>query len=268
MRSCSFVLTLAIGFLLAGQSLPAQFPLVQTFAEPVSGSHIGVGLRDIDADRAAALKLGSVTGVLVMTVVPASPAEQAGIKAGDVLLSYNGESIIGAQQLGRLVSETPVGRKVKIEYFRDGKVTTVMVTTSARPSGGAITFNNVNTLLDAGGDSWPMPVPVPSPLFSWMNPQLGIECESLDARNSQLAEFFGVKRGVLVRSVSKESAAAKAGVRAGDVILQIAGHTVADPKEIAYYLREEPRGAKPLPLEVMRDHRPFSLKLNVADPQE
>ncbi len=204
MRSCLAVPVLLAGLLFSAQHLPAQFSL---YSEGSQGSRIGVGLHDIDANRAATLKLGSVTGVEVVSVDSGSPAEQAGIRVGDVLLSYNGESIVGAQQLGRLVLETPVGRKVKIEYSRDGRVSTVTATTAARPANEPMSFNNLT--LNGPNDGWMMSAPVPTPRFSWTNMQLGIECEGLDARNSQLAEFFGVKRGVLVRSVNKDSAAAK-----------------------------------------------------------
>ncbi len=80
--------------------------------------------------------------------------------------------------------------------------------------------------------------------------------------NSQLAEFFGVKRGVLVRSVNKDSAAAKAGLRAGDVITQIAGHPVGDPKEIMFYMRQE--RAKPFPLDLVRDHKTSVVKVTLG----
>jgi serine protease Do len=271
MRSCFTIPFVVAGLIFSAQHLPAQFSLSQTFTQTSPGSRIGVGLRDIDADRAAALKLGSVTGVEVMVVEPGSPAEQAGIKSGDVLLSYNSESIIGAQQLGRLVSETPIGRKVKIEYSRDGKVSTVTVTTAPRTIrqwAGTLPLESLDSKPNWIGTVEPLPMPVPTPRFSWVSPQLGIECEGLDARNSQLAQYFGVKQGVLVRSVSKDSAAAKAGLRAGDVITQFDGHSVADPKEIMYYIRQEPQLNKPLPLEVMRDHKQSALKVNLTADQE
>lgn len=254
MRSRFIVPVLALFLVAAAPEMPAQF--ARPYAE--SGSRIGVGLRDLDADRAATLKLTSVSGVEVMVVETGSPAEQAGIKAGDVLLSYNGEPIVGAQQLGRLVSETPIGRKVKIEYSRDGKVNTIFATTAARQANHAVTFGN------SGNDPLVLMGPVPMPYFSWTNPLLGIECEGLDARNAQLADFFGVKRGILVRSVSKDSAAAKAGLRAGDVITQFDGHTIADPKEISFLFRHDQRTAKTLALEVVREHKASTLKINLS----
>jgi serine protease Do len=86
-----------------------------------SGTYLGVQLADIDADRAKALHLDEERGVEIEKVEPGSPAESAGLRAGDVLLTYNGENILGARQLGRLVSETPKGRKVRIQFWREGR---------------------------------------------------------------------------------------------------------------------------------------------------
>ena len=76
---------------------------------------------------------------------------------------------------------------------------------------------------------------VPRPVVSWRSSILGIEGESLD---SQLADFFGVKEGVLVRSVVKGSAAEKAGLKAGDVIVRVDDTKVATPREVSSAVRE------------------------------
>jgi serine protease Do len=272
-RSYYAIPLLAIGLMCLPLPLPAQFPTVQPLnsLEGGSGSRLGVALHDIDADRAVVLKLGAVNGVEVKGVEPGSPAEQAGIKTGDVLLSYNNESIVGAQQLGRMVGETPVGRKVKIEYFRDGKVTTVTAITAAARQTSVLTLPeppNFGRTFGGAIDLW-QPGSFPTARFLWTNPRLGIESEGLDAHESQLAEFFGVKHGVLVRAVSKDSPAAKAGLRAGDVLTQIGDHAVADPKDIASFLRQEQHLTKPFSVEVTREHKPFTFKVNLApEPQE
>jgi serine protease Do len=258
MHSWFAIPVLAVCWLICVPAAPAQF---NSFVEGSSGSRIGVGLRDIDADRAAVLKLGSVTGAEVITVESGSPAEQAGIRPGDVLLSYNGESIVGAMQLGRLVSETPVGRKIKIEYLRNGKVVTVTAITAARQHG--MMLPDIDLGGNAPGDML-LADSFPTPRFLWTNRQLGIEYEAFDSHDSQLAEFFGVKHGVLVRAVIKESAAGKAGLRAGDVIIEIGGHVVADPREITHYVRQEQRLSKPFSLEVMRERKASSLKVTLA----
>src|SRR5436305_4990780 len=77
-------------------------------------SYLGVALADVDADRLERLKLKDERGVEVISVEEGSPAWQAGIRTGDVLLAYNGETILGTHQLSRLVHETPENRKVKL----------------------------------------------------------------------------------------------------------------------------------------------------------
>jgi len=263
MRLYSAIPVLAASLFWLAPQLPAQqFSAPQTFdfmaQSGMGGSHLGVRLKDIDADRAKVINLGEPRGVEVVGVEEGSPAEQAGIKTGDVLLSYNGENILGAQQLGRLVSETPRGRKIKIEYWRDGKVSTVSATTTG-PAAMQFPSQGELQLMKMQGFG-PFESSFPMPFMVWKTP-FGLECESLD---SQLAEYFGVKHGVLVRSVVKDSQAAKAGLRAGDVVTQIGDHSVYEPKDITSYIRTERRSIYPLSLEVIREHRAVAVKINPA----
>jgi serine protease Do len=263
MRLYSVIPVVAAAFFCLAQELPAQqFSAPQTFdflsQSGMSGSHLGVRLKDIDADRAKVINLGEPRGVEVASVEDGSPAEQAGLKTGDVLLSYNGENILGAQQLGRLVSETPRGRKIKIEYWREGKVSTVIATT-AGPAAMQFPSQGELQLMKMQGFE-PFESSFPMPFMVWKT-HLGLECESLDA---QLAEYFGVKHGVLIRSVVKDSPAAKAGLRAGDVVTQIGDHSVYEPKDITSYIRTERRSFYPLSLEVTREHKAIAVKINAA----
>jgi serine protease Do len=262
MRLPSVLLFVAAALFCLAPAVPAQqFTVPRSFdflgQSGMNGSHLGVHLRDIDPDRAKVINLGDPRGVEVMGVEDGSPAEQAGIKTGDVLLSYNGENIVGAQQLGRLVSETPRGRKVKIEYWREGKVSTLVATTAGPP---AIPFPGQGELqlmkMEGFGpfDSFPMA------FMAWRMP-FGMECEPLDL---QLAEYFGVKHGVLVRSIVKDSPAAKAGLRAGDVVTQIGDHSVYEAKDITSYLRAERRSYYPISLEVTREHKALAVKINAG----
>src|ERR1700761_1662511 len=220
------------------------------------GVYLGVRLADIDSDRAKALHLNEERGVEVVKVEPGSPAESAGLKAGDVLLSYNGENILGAQQLGRLVSETPKGRKVKIQFWRDGKTeaTTAVVAEPRTPRAFPTDLN--------------IPLPdihiaplseIPTPMVVWKSPALGIECEPLDP---QLAEYFGVKRGVLVRSVEKGSAGDKAGLKAGDVLTAVNDRPVATAHDVVSCVRTQRRVGKPIALALVREHRELTLSVS------
>jgi serine protease Do len=228
-----------------------------------SGSYIGLRMSDITADRAKELKLGEEKGVEVKGIQPGSPADTAGIKTGDVLIAYNGETILGTQQVARLVQETPPGRRVKIQLLREGKSQTLTVTT-----GAAREF--INSMHGWTGvdptEFHPIGMPdIPGTLMIWKNLMFGIECEPV---NAQLAEFFGVRHGVLIRSVQKDSAAEKSGLKAGDVVTAIADHPVEKPRDVTSYTRLQHQSNK-VPLVVTRDHHELTVTLLLPEgPQQ
>ncbi len=225
------------------------------------GSYLGVGILDIDADRAAALKLGDARGVEVTKVEEGSPAAAAGLKAGDVLLSYNGENILGAQQFVRMVEETPQGRKVKIQYWRDGKTQSTTVTVGAAQPRGLEFPSRFLGFPDIRGITMP---DIPNTLLVWKSSMLGIECEPVD---SQLAQYFGVKQGVLVRSVRKGSGADKAGLKAGDVLTAMGDQSVATPRDVTSFMRMHDTG-RPVTVALMRDHKELTVTITPTDGQE
>ena len=188
-----------------------------------SGSFLGVGIQEIDSNRAKELKLPEEAGVEVTRIAPDSPAEKAGIKTGDVVMQYNGERVEGMDQFSRMVRETPAGREVKIGIIRNGAPQTVTAKIVSRPA--------------ISGQLIPAPVQepfefrfpdMPQSRMTWRSAMLGIEAEALDG---QLADFFGVKEGVLVRTVTSGSAADKAGIKAGDVIVRVDDAKVATPAD-------------------------------------
>ena len=95
--------------------------------------------------------------------------------------------------------------------------------------------------------------------MTWRSAMLGIEAEALDG---QLADFFGVKEGVLVRTVNKGSAADKAGIRAGDVIVRVDDAKVAKPADISAHLRAL-RG-RSVSVVVVRDRKELTVMLAAA----
>jgi serine protease Do len=253
--------------LLAGSALICGLFCAQSLAqggwpfeksEPaVARSHLGVGLKTIDADRANVLKLGTARGVEILSIVEGGSADRAGLKPGDVLLTYNGEEILSSPQIGRLVSETPPGRRVKIEYWRDGKTrsATVLMLSEATPSD----ISQSPPL----GVAVPLGVPdFPRMLMLWDNVGLGIECEPIDG---QIAEYFGVRNGILIRHVEKGYPAEKAGLRAGDVILSVDTRTVAAPRDLISYLRTQRPPGRTLSIQFVRDHKQSTVSLSLAE---
>ena len=112
-----------------GGRRPGQGPAVMTHsiqAAPMiaalgGGPRLGVEIRDLSKEDVAKLKLPSQNGVAVDVVLKESAAEKAGVKAGDVVVQFDGENVRSAAQLTRLVRETVAGRTVKMGVVRDGK---------------------------------------------------------------------------------------------------------------------------------------------------
>jgi serine protease Do len=216
---------------------------------------LGVRLADVDEDHAKTLKLGDARGVEVKAVMEGSPADSAGIQPGDVIMGYNGETVLGAEQLTRMVRETPPGRKVKVQYWRAGRTHVAIVAVGVAANSGS---------------SWPQGVPIPNwqapsldfptPLLIWRNSAIGIDFERVD---SQLADYFGVKGGVLIRLVKRGSPADRAGVRAGDVIFSVAQQTLSTEHDFSFLLKQ--CGAT-VPVSLMRDHK--RLDLTISLPQQ
>ncbi len=219
---------------------------------PAGGSYIGVMMQEVDGERAKALKLSEAAGVEITLVEPDGPAEKAGLKVGDVVLRYNGQRVDGNEQFARLVRETPAGHEVKIDISRAGAPQTVTVRVAQRKAPRV-----------EWGDGSHMDIRMPDlprAFVQLRSSVLGVEAESI---SGQLAEYFGVKEGVLVRSVSRGSSAEKAGLRAGDVILKIEDTHIATPADISSRLRT--LHGKPAAVLVMRDHKELTISVAIAD---
>ena len=235
------------------QNVPSAAPRVATGAV----SFLGVAIQEIDSDRAKALKLPEEAGVEVTRIAPDSPAEKAGIKTGDVLTQYNGQRVEGMDQFSRMVRETPAGREVRIGILRNGSAQTLSAKIAARP---LITGQLVPAPTASAVPAFDYRFPdMPQSRMTWRSAILGIDVETLEG---QLAEFFGVKEGVLVRMVNKDSPADKAGIRAGDVIVRLDEVKVATPADISAHLRGA-RG-RPVSVSVVRDRKEITVMLAVA----
>jgi len=222
------------------------------------GGRIGISVSDLDSGDAK----GS-TGVVIDSVEDDSPAAKAGLKQGDIVVEFDGERVRSVRQFTRLVSETPAGRQVAAAVMRDGRRETVNLTTRER------SFQNLRDF-----ESWvpaiparpapapraPRPPAAPRPpmveLFGWSGNQLGVTVTDL---SDQLGEYFGTKNGVLVSSVTEASAAQKAGVKAGDVIVSVNGQTVEDAGDLRRRMQDVDAGGE-FTLNVMRDRKSLTLK--------
>jgi serine protease Do len=244
---------------LCGQQ-PAPTPKTQRIAVITkgAGSYLGVYCMDVDPEIAKSANLKEERGVLVTKVDPDSPALRSGLQEKDVILEYNSQRVEGLAHFIRLVSETPVGRKVSLEVSRNG----AMQTLTAQIGGRKMTSQNF--LIEPMIPAPPEPPEVmltmpdiPSGLLGWQSSSLGYVSEPVDG---QLADYFGVKNGVLVRSVIAKSPAERAGLKAGDVIVKADGNSVRSPREITGMLRRQGEKRR-LSLTVVRSHKEMVLEL-------
>lgn len=226
---------------------------------PRSQSFLGVAVAEVNAERARALKLSEEHGVEITRVEDDSSASKAGLQAQDIVLEYQGQRVEGMEQFIRMVRETPAGREVKMLVHRAGKPLTLTATIASK---------RMRTLTIGDRQIVVPHVPeirlpeIPRVALNWRAP-LGVEVQEL---NPQLAEFFGVKEGVLVRSVNKGGAADKAGIRAGDVIVKVDGKTVSSPLEVTQALRLSDK--KPIPLTVMREKKEMAVNVTIESSED
>jgi serine protease Do len=236
---------------------PPQPPRVVVNAlAAASRSYLGVGVREVDAEIARQKKLPEERGVEITSVAENSPAEKAGLKKGDVVLEFNGQPVQGVEQFIRLVRETPVGRSVTLKVSRDGAIHTLTATIGKCRNCGP--FGALSPFEIPDIQTWSFDLP--NVYTSWRSGVLGIEAEALQ---SQLAEYFGVKEGVLVRSVKPDSPAARAGLRAGDVIIKAGETRVTKPRDISQALRS---AGKSLELTIVRDKRETTVTVTLDRP--
>jgi serine protease Do len=241
------------------------------------GSQIGVTVRDVEDGDAKTGKLAAPTGALIEEVSDDSPASKAGLKKGDIVVEFDGERVRGVRHFTRLVQETPAGRKVQTAVMRDGQK--LNLTIEPREGGGFSYFGDGGKLLqDLAVDrafgipkpAAPAPPAAPMPpkppafpalpdfdTFVWRSGNgLGITVGDL---SDQLAQYFGTKDGVLVTSVTDNSAAAKAGIKAGDVITSFNGTDVTSPSDLRQRIQRLQDGDE-FTVGVVRDKKPTTLK--------
>ncbi len=245
----------------------------------MGGSRVGMVVRDVETADVSKEKLSGTAGAIVTEVVQASAAEKAGVKVGDVVTAFDGERVRSARQLERLVEETPAGRTVKVALQRAGAPVTLEVTpeapkmTQMRPGEGGDMFwergaPRPGQQFHGPEGGMPFKFEVPSGRFDFDSEpflaagrgRLGVRVQDL---SDELAGYFGVKSGVLVAGVEADAPAAKAGIKAGDVITAVNGQAITEPGELRREMAKVEDG-KTAELSVTRDKKPLTLKVEVT----
>ena len=232
------------------------------FTTPFEGSYLGVRTQEITKENFNKFGLASVQGVGIEKVVENSPAAAAGLQNGDVIVRFEGEEVTSVRKLNRLISEVAPDHQVKITILRGGSEREINVTLGKREfpqfQSGNFRMGDLQTLSTPGITALPrtmQSIPLPrvggigdgssdGDVFIWRGDasrQIGVGVAPL---NKQLGDYFGIAdgKGLLVNNVRENSPAAKAGLKAGDVIVEADGKEVKGMIDLIRVLNDKKEG--------------------------
>ncbi|MCB2053787.1 MAG: Do family serine endopeptidase [Geminicoccaceae bacterium] len=191
---------------------------------------LGVSIQPLDEDLAQAFGRDTTDGVVVANVLPDSPAEAAGLEAGDVILAIDGHTMGKVRDVTRQVAMLEPGHEAEVKVLRDGSETVLTVKIGDMPG-------DEQQVASADQDA--------------DTPRLGISLAALDAAQR---EQRGLDHGVVVAGVEPGSPAAEKGLEPGDVLLEVNGETVSAPEQVvAAVEKSHEEGRKSVVLLVQHD---------------
>ena len=231
---------------------------------PFERSYLGVQTVEISKENYAKFGLLQVRGVGIEKVVENSPAANAGLQTGDVIVRFEGEEIKSVMKLTRLIAEVAPEQTAKVTVLRGGSEREFNVTLGRRelpqlPMGN-FRFENLPSLPVLPITPQVQTVPFPPlqregdrDVFIWRgaaNRQIGV---GVTALTKQLSDYFGVAegRGLLVNNVRENSPADKAGLKAGDIIVEVEGKEVKGQMDLIRTVNEKKEGD--ISLTIIRD---------------
>jgi serine protease Do len=202
----------------------------------VSRGWLGVGIQSMSRELSQGFGLKQPRGALVSQVTPDSPAARAGVRAGDVILEYDGQSLAGSSDLPPLVGATTVGTTVALKVLRDGREQSLRVKVGELPVTTA-------AAADAGG----------------LPGRGGLGIAVADLTPEQRAATGIATGGVIVTRVG-DGPAAEAGIRRGDVLLQFGSRAIENGRQLGEIVAAAPQD-RPLPVLVRRGDNTLYLAL-------
>jgi serine protease Do len=212
---------IGIGFAVPIDTVKALLP--QLRQGRVHRARLGVQVQSpaITEDEARNLGLPKPEGAIVSMVQHDSPAERAGLRAGDVIVEYNGKAVSDGEQLTSMVASTPAGAKVPVAFYRDGQRQTTTVTVEE------LTLEEGEQAGQAGRGS---------------APGFGVSLGDLTPEIARQLRLPAGTDGALVENVEPFTPAADAGLKRGDVILEVNRQAVHSGGDASRLLRQAKSG--------------------------
>ena len=225
-----------IGFAIPVNTAKPLVPQLISKGEVTRG-YLGVNIQSITPELAKALKLRDRKGALVADVVSGGPADQGGIKRGDVIIAFNGKVVEDSRHLPVLVAATPVNQEATVTILRNGQEQKLSMKVGQLP-----------------GDKTASEKPVHPAAGKW-----GLQLRDV---NPQIAQRFNLKedKGVVVAGLEPGSRAAEAGMQRGDLILEVNRQPVGSVKDVLENI-DRSKDKDQLLLLVQRDSGKFFIPL-------
>ncbi len=219
----------------------------------VERAWIGVQIQPLDDELAESFGRENDKGALVASVVSGKPADKAGIQAGDIILSFDGQEIEEMRDLPRVVAQSDVGKKSKVVVWRNGAKKTLTIVTDRFPDDDSIAG------LSSGGSSESDDEAVKENAFG----------ASLASLNSDLRSRFNISEdvdGVLIVDVAVDGLAAKNNLRKGDVLTSVNNKKVSSPKDVIDQLENaQDKGKQNIPVLLQRNNNSQFIPFNLED---
>ena len=238
--------SIGIGFSMASNVVTKVVDQLREYGETRRG-WLGVRIQDVTPDVAEAMGLASTKGALI-TDVPDGPAKDAGMMAGDVITSFDGEDVSDTRELVRRVGEAPVGEAVRVIVMRDGATQTLSVVLGRRET--------------AEGEA--VPAAQAAPPEPTTAEVLGLTVSPLSAEDAETLGMPAGSEGLAITGVDEVSEAYAKGLRTGDVITEVGQQKVTSIKDLQDRIREaEEAGRKSLLLLIRRAGDPRFVALSI-----
>ena len=205
--------SIGIGFSMSSTVVTRVIEQLKEFGETRRG-WLGVRIQDVTDDVAEALELSAAKGALV-TDVPDGPSKDAGLEAGDVIVTFDGKDVADTRELVRLVGNTTVGKAVRVVVIREGKSETLKVTLGRREEAEATA--------------------VPAAIQKADPEEAEVLGMTIAVLNEELREQLGLgegTKGLVIKDVSEESLAFEKGLRAGDLIVEAGQQKIATIEDL------------------------------------
>ncbi len=211
--------------------------------------YLGVSVQELSRHDKKDLKVEY--GVIITNIEEDSPADKDGLMEDDVIQQVNDVKITRSSTLTRVIRKITPGDKANITVIRDGKTKTIPVTIGKQTSSRSFAFS-----MSPGGKN----------LFGWYGAgraYLGVQLQEL---NKDLAPYFSVKEdeGALILAVEEDSPAAKAGLKAGDVITKIDDEEISDPEDVKEITSELEEGDE-IKIEFIRQNKKQTLNVELEE---